>query len=104
MDPYYSRHPHQNFTHTTYTIHITLKQKAQIMMIIIKKTEKKSSEKSSYIFLKTFFLMFQEMNLSSPKREFSNIKKLKKLTLIFFYIIQEMESFSQKLKKLLYFL
>ena len=48
--------------------------------------------------------MFQEMNLSSPKREFSNIKKLKKLTLIFFYIIQEMESFSQKLKKLLYFL
>ena len=67
MDPYYSRHPHQNFTHTTYTIHITLKQKAQIMIMIIKKTEKKSSEKSSYIFLKTFFLIFQEMKLFSPK-------------------------------------
>ena len=70
------------------------------------KIKKKHSEKCSYIFSKTAFLVFQEIELSSPKiRKFregtfqaQKIKKPKK-----FLIYLEMELSCSKLKKLIFF-
>ena len=72
----------------------------------LKKLKKKHSEKCSYIFSKTAFLVFQEIELSSPKiRKFregtfqaQKIKKPKK-----FLIYLEMELSCSKLKKLIFF-